>query len=749
MKFFGEKFRALRQGTAHQEAKSADQVVSQYLDMNQFFTQVVDDVRPLLLAQGKEIVLNAERGNQIYGDPQMMARAFSAVLKTIVSHSDKKTAVNVEAFQVEGRTSKVNITSRGKKIPDDMMAALFQDQHAAAGTMGLDLAIAQEIFAMHNGSLTGKSEEGMTVFSVSLPLPARADVVDNRVSIDSINSINSKDSGDVAANARSTPFVFDGFGAGAVAGVATDTGVVPDAGASTEINSGFNWDIGPDNRAPFGLDSEPNQGFKQSVTEGFGSNMFGQGSEGVGQSSNLGGGFGSDSSSGQAPSSDWNGNFSWNQNDSFGKGGSDFNLDGITGGNKGNDGFAGNGFSGNEGLNKSSDRLSWNMNESANSGNDTGFQGFQGFQGFNNELYANDSGFGSSSNVTGGMFAHTHTQAHSEVNDANAFGNSMQLEPTISLLEPEYTQDKFNEIFQGWLTPKGHVFDSEPQDAGIPMNTGDSKPVTRESEPAPQITDSLGSSFESWQQEQDQRQKVSTTPKLPGFGPQETGFRSVGDSFTGQREQDYSYAGIQVPEQNEPENAINRDKMIENLLAESHEKKYNTGENQFAVNQLKEDLLDNIFKGNLPSDKLPSGNLSSGNIPSGNLPSDKKVTDKKVTENKPADYNFTLPDNLMSEFRKPEANLNKSSVNFRENQTADSQSGYNHLIPGKGADFLANGLFRHGMTVQEVPAMQGASGEESAALVAYRHQHSNVGATGQKRVIIQRAHEYTHSEKES
>ena len=71
----------------------------------------------------------------------------------------------------------VMVSSHGKTIPKDKLNALFEKFYrldeartSDTGSSGLGLAIAKEIVTLHGGTITAHSEDGLTSFSVELPV---------------------------------------------------------------------------------------------------------------------------------------------------------------------------------------------------------------------------------------------------------------------------------------------------------------------------------------------------------------------------------------------------------------------------------------------------------------------------------------------------------------------------------------------------------------------------------------------------
>ena len=77
----------------------------------------------------------------------------------------------------EGRNALLQVENRGEAIPAEKLPHLFDrfyrvDESRTGGEgFGLGLAIAQSIVQAHGGSIGCTSEDGVTRFTVTLPLP--------------------------------------------------------------------------------------------------------------------------------------------------------------------------------------------------------------------------------------------------------------------------------------------------------------------------------------------------------------------------------------------------------------------------------------------------------------------------------------------------------------------------------------------------------------------------------------------------
>ena len=116
-----------------------------YLDLNQFMEQLIDEFYPSFTEKGlvckKEI---AKEELSIYGDGELLARAIGNLISNAIKYgADGKM---VEIYRVE--------SSRSVKT----------------GGTGLGLAIAKNIVGLHDGTISAQSDMDGTIFQIELPL---------------------------------------------------------------------------------------------------------------------------------------------------------------------------------------------------------------------------------------------------------------------------------------------------------------------------------------------------------------------------------------------------------------------------------------------------------------------------------------------------------------------------------------------------------------------------------------------------
>lgn len=146
------------------------------IDLYYMLVQIIDELTPVLAAHGNHVALQADENLTAYGDPDRLARVFNNVLKNAAAYSFANTQIDLCAKSEDGFVT-VTCKNQGKTIPPEKLSAIFErfyrlDESRASNTggAGLGLAIAQEIVALHGGTIAAASENNTVTFTIVLPL---------------------------------------------------------------------------------------------------------------------------------------------------------------------------------------------------------------------------------------------------------------------------------------------------------------------------------------------------------------------------------------------------------------------------------------------------------------------------------------------------------------------------------------------------------------------------------------------------
>ena len=186
------EFRARYTGIALDKAERLEDLINEFFDITRFnlthlelekqpvdFTrmlqQMASEFTPLLDEQRLTCILDLPETLVCPCDPDKLARVFDNLLRNACRYSSPGTAVEIAAA-VEETAIVLPFTNQGITIPPEKLGRIFEQffrldssRATRTGGAGLGLAIAKEIVELHGGTISARSGEGVTTFTVSLP----------------------------------------------------------------------------------------------------------------------------------------------------------------------------------------------------------------------------------------------------------------------------------------------------------------------------------------------------------------------------------------------------------------------------------------------------------------------------------------------------------------------------------------------------------------------------------------------------
>ncbi len=160
-------------------------IASKAIDLYYLLTQVIDEHLPLFTEHGNYITFHAAESLEVCGDPERLARVFNNLLKNAVAYSSKGTEITVNAEETPEYIV-VTVSNHGKTIPDDKLETLFEkfyrldeSRTSNTGGTGVGLAIAKEIVLLHGGTISADSKNGLTTFTVKLPISSKIQLAEH------------------------------------------------------------------------------------------------------------------------------------------------------------------------------------------------------------------------------------------------------------------------------------------------------------------------------------------------------------------------------------------------------------------------------------------------------------------------------------------------------------------------------------------------------------------------------------------
>lgn len=144
------------------------------LNLTLLINQVIDEFYPILKEQNKKINFSPEKDFFTKADSIKMARVFNNLIKNAINYSYENSEINIDIK--EEKDLIITISNKSKTLTPNELDKLFDkfyrvdySRNTKFGGSGLGLAIAQEIIKLHNGTITVKSENEETSFTITLP----------------------------------------------------------------------------------------------------------------------------------------------------------------------------------------------------------------------------------------------------------------------------------------------------------------------------------------------------------------------------------------------------------------------------------------------------------------------------------------------------------------------------------------------------------------------------------------------------
>ncbi|MGN0039119.1 MAG: sensor histidine kinase [Coriobacteriales bacterium] len=148
----------------------------QNMDLRLFLQQLAEELYPNARERELRLEVDAPQDVMIFADPDKLARALTNVLRNAVAYADAGTAILVSARVVADQVV-IAVANQGREISKAHLQSIFEkfyrEESARStdkGGAGLGLAIAREIVSAHKGTIDASSENGVTTFTVRLPL---------------------------------------------------------------------------------------------------------------------------------------------------------------------------------------------------------------------------------------------------------------------------------------------------------------------------------------------------------------------------------------------------------------------------------------------------------------------------------------------------------------------------------------------------------------------------------------------------
>ena len=156
-------------------AESGKAAVAETVDLSDTVLESALAFEPVAFESGRELHYDIQPELTVCGSGVQLRRLADILLDNAVKYAAEGTPVRM-LLRREGRNAVLRAENRGETIPAEKLPHLFDrfyraDESRSGGEgFGLGLAIAQSIAQTHGGSIGCTSAEGVTAFTVTLPL---------------------------------------------------------------------------------------------------------------------------------------------------------------------------------------------------------------------------------------------------------------------------------------------------------------------------------------------------------------------------------------------------------------------------------------------------------------------------------------------------------------------------------------------------------------------------------------------------
>ena len=143
--------------------------------LSEVVTEAALRFEPVAFEAGHALHYDIENQSQVLGEEEKLRRLVNILLDNAVKYAAPHTAIRLTLDKV-GKQVVLAVENEGEPIPTEKLQHIFDrcyradESRGEAKGFGLGLAIAREIVRGHRGSISARSDERATVFTVTLPL---------------------------------------------------------------------------------------------------------------------------------------------------------------------------------------------------------------------------------------------------------------------------------------------------------------------------------------------------------------------------------------------------------------------------------------------------------------------------------------------------------------------------------------------------------------------------------------------------
>lgn len=145
------------------------------INLTLLLEQLICEFAPMLKEKDLHCNLSIAENVMLSCDADKLQRVFDNLLRNAVIYSLPHTEIAITVV-TEKDSLVIRFANHGNTIPKEKLERIFEQfyrldaaRSTNSGGAGLGLAIARQIVRLHNGTITAKSEDGLTEFVVAIP----------------------------------------------------------------------------------------------------------------------------------------------------------------------------------------------------------------------------------------------------------------------------------------------------------------------------------------------------------------------------------------------------------------------------------------------------------------------------------------------------------------------------------------------------------------------------------------------------
>ena len=145
------------------------------VDLSDLVTDAALRFEPVAFEAGHPLQYDIQNDVSLSGDRQQLDQLLDILLDNAVKYAAAGAPIRL-TLDISGKNAVLAVENPGEPIPADKLPHLFErfyrvdDARSGTDGFGLGLSIAQQIVQRHRGTIAAASDNGVTRFTVTLPL---------------------------------------------------------------------------------------------------------------------------------------------------------------------------------------------------------------------------------------------------------------------------------------------------------------------------------------------------------------------------------------------------------------------------------------------------------------------------------------------------------------------------------------------------------------------------------------------------